>query len=49
MSDTFENLIFKLFKKSWKKFTEEHTYYNEQYINSAVEEHEIKNFLESHG
>ena len=49
MSDTFENLIFKLFKKSRKKFTEEHTYYNEQYINSAVEEHEIKNFLESHG
>ena len=49
MSDTFENLIFKLFKKSRKKFTEEHTYYNEQYINSAIEEHEIKNFLESHG
>lgn len=49
MSDTFENLIFKLFKKSRKKFTEEHIYYNEQYINSAVEEHEIKNFLESHG
>ena len=49
MSDTFENLILKIFKTTQKKFTEEHTYYNEQYINSALEEHEIKNFLESHG
>ena len=49
MSDIFENLIFKIFKTTQKKFTEEHTYYNEQYINSAIEEHEIKNFLESHG
>ena len=49
MSDTFKNLIFKVYKTAHKKYTEEHTYYNEQYINSAVEEHEIKNFLESHG
>ena len=49
MSDTFENLILKIFKTTQKKFTEEHSYYNEQYINSALEEHEIKNFLESHG
>ena len=49
MSDTFKNLIFKVYKTAHKKYTEEHTYYNEQYINSAIEEHEIKNFLESHG
>ena len=49
MSDTFKNLIFKVYKTAHKKYTEEHTYYNEQYINSALEEHEIKNFLESHG
>ena len=49
MSDTFENLILKIFKTTQKKFTEEHTYYNEQYINSSLEELEIKNFLESHG
>ena len=49
MSDTFKNLIFKVYKTAHKKYTEEHTYYNEQYINSAIEEHEIKNFWESHG